>query len=48
MVEKEKLSFFKSKADEFDPGKTLTDTFLFQGGAYNQKAGSTICVQFLQ
>ncbi len=27
------ISFFKSKVDEFDPGKTLRDTFFFEGEA---------------
>ncbi len=33
------MSFFKAKVDEFDPGKTLTDTSFFDGAANVQKAG---------
>ncbi len=39
------MSFFKPKVDEFDPGKTLTDTFFFDGAANVQKAGHILCAQ---
>ncbi len=37
------MSFFKAKVDEFDPGKTLTGTFVFDGAANVQKAGQILC-----
>ncbi len=36
------ISYFKSKVDEVDPGKTLTDT-VFDGAANVQKAGQIFC-----
>ncbi len=40
------MSFFKAKVDEFDPGKTLTNTFFFDGAANVQKAGQILCTHF--
>ncbi len=40
------MSFFKSKVDEFDPGKTLTDIFFFDRAANAQKMGRILCAQF--
>ncbi len=40
------MSFFKAKIDEFDPGKTLTDTFFFDGATNIQKAGQILCAHF--
>ncbi len=41
------ISFFKSKGDEFDPGKTLTDTF-FDVAANVQKVGKILCAHLLK
>ncbi len=40
--------FSNQKVDEFDPGKTLTDTFFFDGAANVQKAGHILCAHFPQ
>ncbi len=42
------MSFFKAKVDEFDPGKTLTDTFFFDGALNVQKAGQILCAHIPQ
>ncbi len=41
------MSFFKSKVDKFDPGKTLTGTFCFNEAANVQKMGQFLCTKFL-
>ncbi len=40
------MSFFKAKVDEFDPGKTLTNTFFFDGAANDRKAGQILLHTF--
>ncbi len=42
------MSFFKSQVHEFDPGKTLSNTFFFDRAANFQKAGQILFSNFQQ